>query len=195
MKVKYIIDDIRMHRERGLSSNEVNYYSKWFRLPDKFRLTYGKSYTVYGIQCSQEGFVNFMLVDDSNVSYPDFFPMEFFEIIDDRCSKCWVGSKSDRFTLNEVVSASLVTFPEVLENAYFFDEILDCLNSSCEIFASYKTFMDNEFPNEELETAIVFYEDWLKCPYCEDVWECLDHTIGVLQCPSCNKSINSPLWR
>ncbi len=184
MKVKYKVQDIRRHKENGLLINEERYYNRWPILPEQFPLTYDKSYNVYGIDYSKEGFVNFLVEDDTGVIYPKFYPSDFFEIEDNRLSKFWVLDGDLIFPLSKIEYPVLISFKEMIENEYFFDEILDCKNNTCQIFKQYKELMDLEFANNSYPKSKSIGDNWFLCYKCDSAIEDCSN-LEIIRCSNC----------
>ena len=87
MKVVCNIENIKQLNSRKLSSNEKDFLESYNLSFNKLNLTYKKEYTVLGIDYKEIDYVYFMLIDDTEVYYPNFYPIEFFDIIDYRLSR------------------------------------------------------------------------------------------------------------
>lgn len=194
MKARYIVEDIKLRLKSGLSPNEKKYYERWSILPDKFYLTYGKSYIIYGIEFTKEGFSNFLLVDDTDVYYLNIYPSEFFEIIDTRISKYWVGTNCSNYPINDIIPPSTISFKEIVTNNYFLGSLLNGEYDSQQIFLEYKKNIECEFPCEDLKTAEIFGEKWVVCSYCGEIWECNSND-GIIICPRNFEKNNNPFWK
>ncbi len=194
MKVQYKIKDIQKRLKEGLTPNEKEYYDGWNILPDSFHLTYQKEYVVYGLDYSKEGYINFLIVDDTEVSYPKIYPSEFFEITNNRISEYWIGTEEKEFPIKNIKCPNLISFKEIVENEYFFEDILDCKNNTCEIFSKNKELMDNEFPDNNIKSAEIIDANWVFCGYCDESWE-VKSKQGVIVCPKCGKRNNNPFWK
>lgn len=193
MKVTFIIEDIKLHLESGLTLNEMKYYERWSVLPDKFHLTFGKDYIVYGIEYVKDGSVNFLIVDDTEVYYPNIYPAEFFDIKDNRLSKHWYGCNGDCYPIKNITYPQIISFEELVKNKYFLNELLDCENNSQQIFLNYKKKIDNEFPDEDLKKAGYIEANWVECSYCGEIWE-NNSEDAIIICPKNNERNNNPLW-
>lgn len=193
MKVKYIIKNITQHQKEGLTINEKRYYDGWSILPEEFAFTYGKEYIVYGVDYSAEGLVNLMLINDHGFAYPQFYPIEFFEIIDNRLSNCWINKVGNTYPMH-IKYPSLITFKEIIEDQFFFDKILDCRDNTCSIFQKYQKLMDNEFPDKNLQEGIAVGDNWVMCYNCDEAWQ-VNNDIGVIECPKCLTRQNNPYYK
>lgn len=190
MKVKYIVRDIELKLKTGLSPNEEKYYNGWSILPSKFHLTFEKGYVVYGIEFDKNGYINFLIVDDTEVDYPKSYPSEFFEIIDSKISKYW-GIKDKNFPIHPTAWPVLIFFKEAMDRYYFFDDLIECKNGAQELFLAYKKLMDLEFLDDKLKTAEALEMNWIVCAYCNEVWNNYSDN-GILECPKCGKYNNNP---
>lgn len=193
MKVKYKIKSITENIKKGLTPNEEIYYKRWSILPDKFHLTYKKEYNIYGIEYTSEGYINFLLVDDTETRFPKIYPSDFFEVIDDRLSKYWIGTNECYYPIKEKRIPSLISFKEIVEDKYFFENILDCKKYTCDIFRKYKKLMDIEFPDKFSPNATLISDIWVMCNFCDESWVVSSEN-GIIICPNCKKENNNPLW-
>lgn len=155
-----------------------------------FHLTINQSYVVYGLSYSEKGQVRFLLVNDSN-TYPDFFPSEFFEVIDNRISRYWVGYPQEAYSPSFVLINVFVSFEEA-RRAFFFDRLLNDEKDAAQKFNTMRKKMDFEFPDITLKTALILEKSWIVCAYCEEVWESSSED-GIVTCPKKHAN-NNPLW-
>ena len=115
-----------------------------FSKQDKFPLTIGKQYVVYGI-VSRLDQIHYVICDDDyeillGKYYPRFWPAPLFNIINNNISAHWrVGHNSTHkdYTL-------IVSYQEWVEDFYYFDRLTDLNNEATEIFRRYKQLMDKE---------------------------------------------------
>ena len=191
MRITYLLNDILQRLTSGLTPNEKQYYDRWLILPDKFHLTFGKDYVVYGIEYTKEGYVNFIIVDDTEVNYLKTYPSEFFKVKDNRLSKYWIGNNGDYYPIVNINYPSIISFKELTQDQYFLGNLLDCENNSQQIFNKYKELIDNEFPDENLKLAEIIDENWVFCNYCGEAWE-NNSKEGIIICPKCYKRNNNP---
>lgn len=193
MRIRYVIENLAKKLKGELSNNEKRYFDGFSCVPENIRLTFGKIYTVLGIEYTIDGYVNFMITDDTEVSYPKFYPIEFFEIIDDRTSKYWTNRTSDTYPLEQIGLPDLVSFDEAVKDECFFDDLLECNNNALEVYERYKVLMEHEYPDINLDTAEIIDDSWVMCSQCNAVWE-IDNNQGILTCPQYGHKINNPLW-
>lgn len=173
---------------------KINYKINWQRNYSDFPLSINKKYTVYAIEYFDDKHINFFILDDGGNTYPNNYPSDFFKIIDNRLSACWINKGNNlNYPLKNVVNNTIITFKEWIENKYFEYELFENLNNSTAIFDKYKIFMDCEYPDESFPEAIVIINNWVMCSYCSESWETKDH-LGIIICPKCNKKNNNPFW-
>ena len=177
MRIKYKIKDILEYKQNGLTLNEVQYYERWNILPNHFHLTYEKEYVVYGIEYISNNVFNYFIVDDTEVSYPKTYPSTFFQIIDSRESSYWVENKKEKHP-------KFKSFDELVNNPYFFDDIIDSKNNMCNIFLEKKKKMDFEFENNLYPSVTNLGENLLMCYKCDYSW-IEESKNELLQCPKC----------
>lgn len=177
MRVIFTLKNIIEYKEKGLTSNEFDYYNRWSILPEKFHLTYNKEYVVYGIEYISNTVFNYFIVDDTEVSYPKTYPSTFFKVIDIRESSLWVESKRKTFPI-------LKSFNELVNNPYFFDDILDCKNNMCNVFLEAKKKMDFEFNNKTYPSATDLGDNLIMCYKCDYAWV-EESKNELLQCSKC----------
>lgn len=185
MKVKFKIEDIVKHKKEGISPNESKYYDKWKMLPENFHLEYGKNYNIYGIEYDENGNINFLIKDDTGVIYPKFFPSEFFDIIDNRLSKYFVGTKDITYPIKDINFPAFISYKEIVDRGFYYDDFLEFKNDSNEIFSKYKNLIDFEFFDENYPNSINIGLDWTMCPKCDFSWQPKKDS-EILKCPKCN---------
>ena len=192
MKVVCNIENIKQLNSRKLSSNEKDFLESYNLSFNKLNLTYKKEYTVLGIDYKEIDYVYFMLVDDTEVYYPNFYPIEFFDIIDYRLSRYWYNKSADYYPMTDISYPSLISFRETSEK-YFFDDLLNNENNIQSIFLNYQYLMDHEYPDLKLKTAILIENCWCFCAYCNETWE-VTKDEGIISCSYCHNLNNNPLW-
>lgn len=194
MRIRYIIENLQEKLKGELSNNEKRYFDGFTSMPESLRLTFDNIYTVLGIEYTVDGYVNFMIADDTEVSYPKFYPIEFFEIIDNRTSEYWINRTSNTYPLEEVGYPNFISFEEAVNDECFFDDLLECSNGTSEIYEKYKGLMENEFPDSNLNFAEIIGDSWVLCSQCDSVWE-IDKSLGIVSCPEYGHKSNNPLWK
>src|SRR5689334_4820407 len=96
-------------------------------------LTPGKEYIVYAIGWRKGG-LQFYVSDDDNLSYPHGYPAPLFRITD--------NSLSSQFRLvhwpDHEDYEVLISFPEWVNDPYFYDRLTDGSIQEVQVFARYK---------------------------------------------------------
>ena len=179
MKVKFVIN-----------SDKEFLYSRGIHL------NYNNSYVVYGLDIKDSSNISFMLVDDSGSIIPNFYPDLYFEVVDRRTSKYWDDRISDNysFSIYSKISPSLITFKEVIENKYFFDDLFNGNENTINIMKKYIYLFNHEYPNPDIKYAIIIDINWIMCNHCNEVWEETSE-MGIVRCPKCCTDNNNPLWK
>lgn len=193
MRIRYKIKNIIEYKNSGLSFNEEKYYNRWSILPENFHLTYNKDYTVYGIEYLDEQEINFMIKDDTGVIYPKFFPSSFFEIIDSRLSRYFIGTSEKQYPIKDIKYPAFISYKEIVLNGFFYDDFIECKNEANQIFEKYKDLIDNEFPSSELKDAELIENNWVFCCNCDESFE-VKYNNGIIICPNCKHKCNNPLF-
>jgi hypothetical protein len=194
MRVVFTVESVKAKVTMELSLNERRYFEKWKILPENIHLTFQREYTVYGIQFTTEGFINFVLVDDTGSRYPKFFPSEFFFVSDNRVSKYWIGCSGARFPFATPLYPSFISFERFVNDRFFYNDLIECENGAPEIFEHFKRKMDIEFSDQKLKAAGIFEGTWLQCAYCDDIWnESSDD--GIVICSKNSHWNNNPFWK
>ncbi|MCQ9635296.1 hypothetical protein MP477_10055 [Chryseobacterium sp. WG23] len=185
MRVKYIKID---------SPENVSYKINWQRPFSDFPLIQGKNYTVYAIEYTDERKINFFLLDEGGNIYPSNYPSEFFEISDPRMSKYWERTNDNQlYPIQNPIYPNIITFKEWKINKYFEEDMFKGINGANDIFQSYKKLIDNEYPDESLDSAIIMEENWILCPICNNAFENLSRE-GIISCANCKARLNNPCW-
>ena len=84
------------------------------------------------------------LIDFEQLTHPMFYPKAFFKIEDWRISKYWVAKEQqDEYDNNNLVLN--FSFPEFLDDEYFYGELLEDNPKQLAIFRKYQTLLRNEF--------------------------------------------------
>jgi hypothetical protein len=191
MRIEYRIRDVKHHKENGLTPNEIEYYLKWDYLPTKFHLTFGKKYAVLGIDYKKNGGVDFLIEDDTEVSYPKSYPSEFFSIQDNQLSKKWDIANSSIFPIENIRYPSFVFNKEFLLDQLFFDKLLNGDLQIISAYDEYVTYIKNEYTNPEFLTGICIDDKWVQCAYCDNIWKNTS-PLGVISCEANGHKNNNP---
>ncbi|MBC7884149.1 MAG: hypothetical protein H7X99_01640 [Saprospiraceae bacterium] len=193
MKVKYIVENLKEKLKNKLTENEERFFSDISVMPNNLHLTFGKIYIVLGVEYTENGFVNFMISDDTDVTYPSFYPSEFFKIVDNRVSKYWINRPSNFYPFKEIHFPNLITFYEAIKNSFFFDDLLKCKKKALEAYETNKELMENDYPEDQIFFAERLSDTWVMCAYCDDSWE-TDNVQGIIKCPKNSHRNNNPFW-
>ncbi|MBT2622434.1 hypothetical protein [Chryseobacterium sp. ISL-6] len=185
MRIKYIKID---------NPENVKYKINWQIPYERFPLTIGEEYTVYAIEYTNEGTVNFFIMDEGGSIYPFNYPSEFFIITDNRMSQYWVGFTGvEKYPIDQPTFPNLITFNEWKNNKFFEEEMMDDIGNANTIFKKYKFLIDNEFPDNRLQKAISVGDNWVMCVNCDDSWETFNNQ-GIIECPKCYTKQNNPYY-
>jgi len=88
-----------------------------------------------------------------------------------------------------------ISFPEWIQEEYFYSNLVDGEKRERTIFNRYKELMDLEFPDSSISiSAEVGDENWLICPICIDAWECKNNIDALVKCPKCGGKMNNPRY-
>lgn len=193
MKLKYKIQNFASYTDGTVSANERDYLNKWRHLPLALPLKLGGFYTVYGLEYKESGGVNVMIIDESGRTYPNFYPIEFFDVVDNRISKHWQTEGQKSFPLEGIKYPSLITFEAYKSDPSFFDKLVTPEGEAPRQFQEMKNKIDREFPQQSNQTAKVLEGFWVTCPVCGDSWENTSSD-GVVFCPQGHEN-NNPFWQ
>ncbi|ALR31268.1 hypothetical protein ATE47_12375 [Chryseobacterium sp. IHB B 17019] len=184
MRIKYIKID---------NPEKVNYKINWQIPYERFPLTIGQEYTVYAIEYTEEGRINFFIIDEGGNTYPHNYPSEFFIVTDNRMSKYWEGLTGKENYPIDTFFPNLITFKEWKCNKFFEEEMMDNIGQANTIFKKYKSLIDNEFSNNQLQNAVPIGDNWVMCFNCNNSWEIANNN-GVIECPKCKTRQNNPYY-
>ncbi len=106
----------------------------------EFFVTIGKTYVVYGVECSR-GQVWYYIDDDDRHWYPIRKPAPLFQVVDGRLSTYW----SIRVSEGKHGSVAWLFFEEFISDKLFYDRLTDRSDREVEIFKQRKRQMDEEF--------------------------------------------------
>jgi hypothetical protein len=122
--------------------------------------------------------------------YPIAYPSSFFDVIDQKISKCWIYYFKTGENKKEIVN--FWSFPEwANEPGDFYEALLEDYPKETKIYQNYKLLMDLEFPNLEIDLKAEKLEDnWLMCPICIDAWQ-TDSKAGMVICPKCKNIMHN----
>lgn len=179
MKVKFVLD-----------SDREFLYSRGIHL------NYNDIYIVYGLEIINSNIINYMLIDNSGSIIPNFYSDLYFKIIDRRVSKYWNGILSDYYyySIYSKATPSLISFEEIVDNRFFLDDLFNGKKETIDIMERYIYLLYHEYPSPYIEDAIIVENNWVKCNYCDEVWENAVN-MGIIKCPRCYTDNNNPLWK
>lgn len=158
---------------------------------DALDVTVGSLYTVYAIAI-REGVPWYFIADDLHeiLSYPLAYASVLFDERDNRVSSCWEVVIQGKDSNSEVI----IAFKEWVNDANFFEHLIDGNALEVQIFSQYKAFMDMEYPSPSINDKAELLEDaWLMCPHCAEAWESAI-TLGMIRCPKCFSCLLNPRY-
>ena len=113
-----------------------------YNISSEFNVDIGQISTVYGILTIKKHL--WYLVARDEMEGPMYYPSHLFEIIDGRISKYWFAKEGkDQYDNNTPIIQ--FGFKELVDDEYFYGELLEDNPVNEEVFKLYKTSMDNEF--------------------------------------------------
>lgn len=185
---------VRLIRNNIKNVKEFSYLEPHLKSEKPYEyVSLNKEYIVYAIS-EIDDFTWYCLCDDQYSSYPRWYPFPLFEITDNRLSRFWVFGFEEREKKKEFI----ISFPEWVNNLYFYGELVDGGNEdeSIKLFKKYKELIDLEFQAKNIsEVAQLGDKDWLICPICIDAWECSTERDGMVRCPKCNTIMQNPRYK
>ena len=158
---------------------------------DAFDVTVGSFYTVYAIAI-REGVPWFFIADDlyEVLSYPLAYASVLFDETDNRVSSCWEVVVQVKDSNCEVI----IAFKEWVNDANFFEHLIDGSDLEVQIFRRYKAFMDIEYPSPSITNKAELIGDaWFMCPICAEAWES-ESKLGMIRCPKCFTCLLNPRY-
>jgi hypothetical protein len=104
-----------------------------------FPLVVGKEYTVHGVTTTL-GHVWYYVCDENFVYYPVWNPSSLFEISDSSLPQFWcIG-----FHTVQAHRVFILSFPEWVNDEYFYDKLTDGNPTEVQIFNRYKKILEDE---------------------------------------------------
>lgn len=139
MKVKCLIETIdpMIHNKKLV---------EWTK-SSELEITQGKIYTVLAISKYSDIFFYYIIGDESD-NYPLAFPVDLFEVIDNRVSKYWDVhiEKIDSIDELELQNNDVISFKEwTLNKDSFYENLLEEEKHEMSVFDIYKDKMLFEF--------------------------------------------------
>ena len=176
----------------------------------------GLQYVVYAIEFQKYPLV-YIIEDNSFDSYPFWFPLDMFEIIDYRISKYFhYGYSQVIENVSDIGIVPILTFKEWAEDKYFWNQLFDSDDYTPpeykeksknidyqDVFNKYKKLMDYEFFNPNLLPQVYDPGNTYKieqldgnlvmCWNCEYCWE-IETTNEMIDCTRCHNVYVNPLF-
>lgn len=148
----------------------------------------GKNYNVYSMLVNNKDL--YYGISRHNDEDLRFYSSFYFECIDKRKSRFWVGScypVHDKYQF-------IVSFPEMDWN--FYDNLWEGHGEALGIFLDYKEMMDREFEDDTVTIKPTILDDeWIMCPECIDAWISTNVLDAIIVCPYCEKKEINPRWK
>ena len=136
MKVKCIVDRVN-------SKIHAKWLVDWANTLEQLELTIGKTYVVLAI-AKYSGKLYCYIMGDESDDYPLAFPIEFFEIYDDKISKYWDSNLSSikSFDKVNIEDHEVYSFTQwKTQKDLFYENILEEDKQTISIFNEYKDKM------------------------------------------------------
>ena len=115
---------------------ELFSYHGWNREMEFVKVTIGKKYVVYAIKYFL-GHPFYMICGDDYdglyINYPELVPSVLFEVIDNSESIFWISNRKKD-----------IGFKEIIEDEFFYGNLLEGDEENVKIFSSMKRKIDNE---------------------------------------------------
>lgn len=104
-------------------------------------LEVGQVYVAYGLWF-RWGLFGYFLLPDEQMWYPDWYPVQNFEVLSGEASKYWRLSAS----LGQGLAESYIklVFPEWASDDYFYDRLTDGVEADVRLWEKYRRLMDEE---------------------------------------------------
>jgi len=180
--------------ELSVSDEVLAELHRW--LPEgKASLTPDAAYVVYAIMV-HGSLLWYFVADDDYSGYPFAYSATFFQVVDDRLSRCWRFYHASDHLNNSANEgdALLIAFPEWARDITFYERLVDSDEMAVSEFNRMKSLMDVEFPHPSVTLAATECEGaWLMCPECNEAWES-ESPYGLVRCPKCNVVIRNPRY-
>lgn len=113
-----------------------------YNLKTELPIEIGQKSIVYGIITIKKNL--WFLIDIKGLKYPMYYPSQLFKILDGRISKYWeIKEFIDRDDDNG--KGLKFGFKELIDDEYFYGELLEDSQKNIEIFNKYRRIMIEEF--------------------------------------------------
>lgn len=145
MIVKCLID--RITKEKM----DPRFY-EWAKTEEQLEITVDKLYVVLAIAKYNDHYF-YYLIGDERYDYPLAFPVELFEVSDNRISKFWDCSFSrfNSFDQFKIKNDEIVSFKNwSLQGGLFYERVLEDDKQALEIFFNYR----EKIMSEALQTGL-----------------------------------------
>lgn len=192
MRVRCLTNDVSALPASSIVARQRQRY--FGNCEQNVHLTPRKSYVVYALVKTQHGSWIYIADDDyPSIWYPVAYPLDFFEVVDERVSVLWESGVSVAFADGE---GYLESFEEWVKDPCFYDRLFDKGMTEITIFNKQKEFMDLEYPfPADFRSLKHFDTQWCQCPACEHIWEDGAHGMGMKRCPACGEVLVDGLWK
>jgi hypothetical protein len=133
------------YNKGNILPNDLLSLAGWDANMEFNRLTIDALYVVYGISIIKDH-EWFLICEDGfnkeSSNFPIFLPNQLFETVNMRPSIYWIRKiQVDNYTGKEVTNIGI---PELLEDEYFYSNLLEDSIKEVNIFLKYKKMIDNE---------------------------------------------------
>lgn len=167
-------------------------YSPNCRFSISESITVNKIYVIYAA-LSLNGYPGYFICDDDTDVYPLWYPSNFFNIIDSRLSRYWIGSVQED---DKTKTTLFFGFFEWANEDFFHDHLIDGEAREMDLFRKYKQLMDLEFPDSAItQAASIGDQEWLICPSCLDAWKNSNCDDALVMCPICHQTFCNPRYQ
>lgn len=124
---------------------ELLTYHGWNKEMVFLKVTIGKEYVVYAIMYVENHPFYMICGDDYDglyVNYPELVPGVLFEIVDNSKSFYWMLNSIEN--KEERISRKNIGFKEIIEDKFFYGNLLEGDEENVKIFSCIKRKIDNE---------------------------------------------------
>ncbi len=166
------------------SNNVINYFEGWNEIPTTLPIMNNKEYVVYAFEFTEEGYKRIFILNESGAIYPNAYPLDFFEITDERISRYWNFDKNFAEIIKNKTFPKIYTFKEWRENEYFHGEMFENIGNANSIFKEYEAFMSLEFKSKNYCSAYKIDDENFLCVFC-DSSIIAENDFEVVKCPNC----------
>lgn len=141
-------------------------------------------YTVYAMYLDSP--IELIIQVDSLPATPYSISLNDVDVIDNRLSKYWVISEAITASNLTQKRPAILSFPEWVNDIYFFENIVESKNNAGDIWRQYKGKMELEFASSNLTKEVIPLSDgWVECENCSNAWQ-PEQDDEVVICPECS---------